>query len=308
MNKERSCLLIYNPTSGKEKEGNIVDYYEYALKKNNYRVDVLGTSYPHHATKAVAEADNYDIVFSIGGDGTLNEVVRGNYQRKDKLTICPVPCGTCNDVASMLGYKHNYVNNLNMALNGEVRNIDILTINDTPFIYVAGVGKFMNIPYATKSSDKKKIGYSAYLKESIPEVISQLKQFKAQITLDKKKLETDAYSLMMFSNSNHIAGVNNFHRNVLLDDQRMEVLLCKAKNRREFISSFAKHLMGFNSNEITALKAKEVAIKLLDRPEHNWCIDGEEYISSSDEYTITVADQMNFLVPSTNTKKLFLRK
>lgn len=65
------------------------------------------TKHTNHATEIVKNAQNYDIVFSIGGDGTLNEVVRGNHLRDRKLTICPLPSGTCNDVATMLGYGKN---------------------------------------------------------------------------------------------------------------------------------------------------------------------------------------------------------
>lgn len=307
-NKDKSCLIVYNPTSGKKQEGKIIDYYEQTLNKKNYDVDVLETKYSHQATEIVANADNYDVVFSVGGDGTLNEIVRGNYQRKDKLTICPVPSGTCNDVASMLGYGRNYINNLEMAINGEIRSIDIATINDTPFVYVAGIGKFMNIPYATKTSNKNKIGYGAYLQSAIPEVLSDLKRFRAEIIADKEKLENEAYSLMMFSNSNHIAGVSNFNKNVFLDDNMLEVLLCTAKNKREFISAFGKYLMGFNSKEIIPFKANEITVRLLDRYEHNWCIDGEEYRQSTNEYNIRVANQMNFLVPKGHAKSLFLKK
>lgn len=57
--------------------------------------------------------------------------------------------------------------------------MDIGTINDNPFVYVAGMGKLMNIPNETKKEYKQKIDYMAYLKEGIAEVISKVKQYKA---------------------------------------------------------------------------------------------------------------------------------
>ena len=60
--------------------------------------------------------------------------------------------------------------NIELALDGDVKSMDIGTINDTPFVYVVGMGKFMNVPYETKSADKKKNGYLAYLKEAFNEI------------------------------------------------------------------------------------------------------------------------------------------
>ena len=53
--------------------------------------------------------------------------------------------------------------NIDLLLNGSVKNIDICTINGQPFSYCAAFGNFVNISYETPRSLKKKIGYLAYL-------------------------------------------------------------------------------------------------------------------------------------------------
>ena len=85
----------------------------------------------------------------------------------------------------------------------------------------------------------------------------------------------------------------------------MEVLLCKASNKTEFIRNFLRYFIGIKSDEIISLKAHEVTIKLLDRPDKKWCIDGEEYDHDGDEYTIKIKETMRFLTPKTKTKTLF---
>jgi len=302
--ENKKCLIIYNPVSGKKISEDLLETYKRILLEKGYTTDIVATKYSNHATETVAMAEYYDIVFSLGGDGTLNEVVKGNYERDEKLTICPLPSGTCNDVATMLGYGKNPIKNLNNALNGEIHNLDIGTINDRPFAYVVGMGKLMNIPYETKGIDKRKNGYMAYIKEGLHEAIEQMKRYKAEITVDGKQIDGN-YSLIMVSNSNHIAGINGFHKNVCLDDGRMEVLLCKSKNKREFIINFLKYFLGIPSNDIISLKAHDVSVKLLDVPEKKWCIDGEKYDYEGGEYHIEIKDKMSFLTPKIKTKKLF---
>ena len=304
MKKKKSCLIIYNPRSGKGKVKEKIDIYEKILKEHDFEVDIIGTKGMGYATEAIVEAEYHDIVFAVGGDGTLNEVVRGNLMRQKKLTICPLPSGTCNDVATMLGYGQDPVKNMELVLTGEEKTMDICTINNTPFVYVVGMGKFMNIPYETKSTDKRKAGYLAYVKDALKEALDKLRRYKAEITIDGE-IYDGYYSLIMVSNSNHVAGIDRFHKNVCLNDGEIEVLLCKAKNKGQFISNFLMLFLGRKSNEMIALKAKEVNIKLIDKPSKKWCIDGEKYEYEGMTFDIKVNKKMNVLVPKKNEEKLF---
>ena len=304
MKKKKNCLIIYNPRSGKGKVKEKIDIYEKILKENWYEVDIIGTKGIGYATEAVVEAEYHDIVFAVGGDGTLNEVVRGNLMRQKKLTICPLPSGTCNDVATMLGYGNDPVKNMELVLSGKVCNMDIGTINNTPFVYVVGMGKFMNIPYETKSADKRKAGYLAYLKDGIKEALDKLRRYKAEITIDGEKMD-GLYSLIMISNSDHVAGVDRFHKEVCLNDGVMEVLLCLARTKWQFVKNFLFLFLGRKTSMIKSLKAKDIKIKLLNKPSKKWCIDGEKYEYSGDTFHIKANKKMNILVPAKNVQKLF---
>lgn len=302
--KDKKCLIIYNPLSGKGKAQENINIYHRMLKDKGYEVDIIATKRTNHATEAIIEARDYDIVFAVGGDGTLNEVVKGNIQRKSRLTICPLPSGTCNDVATMLGYGQDPKKNIELALDGEIKDMDIGSINEDPFVYVVGMGKFMNVPYETKSSEKRKNGYMAYIKEGLREVLDKLKRYRAEVIVDGQKLD-GAYSLIMVSNSDHIAGVDRFHKEVCLDDGEMEVLLCKAKSKTEFIKSFLMLFLGYHSSDIISLKAHDVEIKLIDKPEKKWCIDGEEYNYEGEKYKISLKNKMKILAPKSSSTKLF---
>lgn len=306
MENKKKSLIVYNPISGHAIDYKTLNIYCETLRENGYEVKVVATEYPGHATEIVKTADDADIVFSIGGDGTLNEVVKGNYLREKGIPVCPLSAGTCNDVATMLGYGKDPIENLNRALNGEVEEVDIGMINDDPFVYVVGMGKFMNIPYETKGKDKRKNGYLAYIKAALPELINKLKRYKAEVEVDGEKKD-GSYSLIMVSNSNHIAGIDGFHRDVCLDDGEMEILLCRAENKRQFIRNFLMHFIGKKTDDIISLKGHDVSIRFLDKPEKNWCIDGEKLDYEGSDYKIRVGSKMPFVTTSKKNKKLFKR-
>lgn len=303
--ERKRVLIIYNPNSGKKDKNYLCAKYKELLMKYGYNVSIVQTKYPNHATTVIKNAPHFDIVFSLGGDGTLNEVIAGNMEREDKLNICPLPLGTCNDVATMLGYGKDPIENLEKAISGELHDLDIGTINNTPFIYVVGMGKFMNIPYEADSIEKKKMGYFSYLKMGVKELINKIKKYKAKIKIDGKELDGN-YSMIMVSNSNHIAGVDNFHKDVKLDDGQFEILLCKSSDIVDMSINFMRYFMGLETENIISLKGHDIDIEMDEISEKNWCIDGEELKDNSRRIKILPKTKMKILTPKNiRNKKLF---
>lgn len=303
--ERKRVLIIYNPNSGKKDKNYLCAKYKELLMKYGYNVSIVQTKYPNHATTVIKNAPHFDIVFSLGGDGTLNEVIAGNMEREDKLNICPLPLGTCNDVATMLGYGKDPIENLEKAISGELHDLDIGTINNTPFIYVVGMGKFMNIPYEADSIEKKKMGYFSYLKMGVKELINKIKKYKAKIKIDGKELDGN-YSMIMVSNSNHIAGVDNFHKDVKLDDGQFEILLCKSSDIVDMSINFIRYFMGLETENIISLKGHDIDIEMDEISEKNWCIDGEELKENSKRIRILPKAKMKILTPKNiRNKKLF---
>ena len=282
------------------------DYYK-KITECGYDVDICFTKRPDHAREIVEDANRYDIVYSMGGDGTLNEVVNGNIKRHDRMAVCPLPMGSCNDVASMLGYTKSPLENLDLALHGDIREIDIGMINGKAFTYVAGMGKFMHIPYETARERKSKSGYLAYIREGIKEFFQDTKRYKTKIVLDGIELE-DEYSLIIISNSNHIAGVPEFYKDVKLDDGQLEVLLCKSKNRGDLVNTFIQFFLGNHTKNLISIKANDIDIKFSELPEKNWCIDGEKLEKNSLHYHISANDKKKKNKTWGKGKKIFKKE
>ena len=174
----KTCVLIYNPNSGHVFKTKYLKEYKNILIKNGYTPKFIATCYRGHAKEIISHLEKVDLVISMGGDGTFNEIVSGNLERKEPLIISHIPVGTTNDIGVMFGYGKDIKNNLKLLLKGCVKEMDICLINNQPVVYVAGFGKFMQVPYLTPRKLKKKYGYIAYLIEGIKDYFSPTKLYK----------------------------------------------------------------------------------------------------------------------------------
>ena len=100
----KKCVVIYNPQSGHKNIANLLPQIKKILSDYDYDAEILCTEYKGHATEIVKKLEHVDLVISMGGDGTFNESVTGNFMRKDRLVCAHIPVGTTNDIGVMMGY------------------------------------------------------------------------------------------------------------------------------------------------------------------------------------------------------------
>ena len=232
----KECTVIYNPNSGHKEVKKYLQQIEKILNKKGYNTTIYRTEYKGHATELITQIEHTDLVMSFGGDGTFNEIMTGNFKRKDRLLLTHIPVGTTNDIGSMLGYTKNIIENVKLSLNGIVKKIDIGLINNHPFIYVAGFGKYMNISYETPRELKKQIGKLAYIKEGITTFFQKTKLYDISYEIDGEKYR-GLFSFILISNANHIAGLKNVYKDIKLDDNRFEVVFCTIRKKKDLLKS-----------------------------------------------------------------------
>ena len=302
----KKCVIICNPNSGHTNKSNIIGRFRTILDENNYNVDVRYTKYPGHATKIVsALSDKTDLVISLGGDGTFNEIINGNLKRTNKLLLSHIPLGTTNDLGAIFGMTKSPVNNLKLILSGEVRTIDICHINDRPFIYVAALGKFVDVAYDTPRKLKKNLGHMAYLYNGFKSFFDKTKLFEMTYEANGEKI-TGLYSLVLICNARRIGGFEVF-KEVKMDDDQFEVVMTNITTKKDIV----KTLYYLATSDITKLpgiyffRTNHLKITLKEQPNKNWCLDGEQYRSREKTYDITINKEVKMLIPKTEIKNIF---
>jgi YegS/Rv2252/BmrU family lipid kinase len=91
--------------------------------------DWAGTVYPTHAIELARQAaeEGYELVISVGGDGTVHEVINGLMQAQDvhRPRLGIVPMGTGNDFAYSLGIEPKPAEAVQRIFTGQPRRVDI---------------------------------------------------------------------------------------------------------------------------------------------------------------------------------------
>jgi len=303
----KKCVIIMNPQSGKQKKITTYQGFYDILREHGYDTDIILTKAKGDAEKIIQSLDkSIDLVISAGGDGTLNETVTGNLKRKKPLVLAPLPLGSTNDVGNMYGLDQDVYNNLKEILEGTQKKVDICYINNTPFVYIACLGDYIDMAYRTPRELKAKYGKIAYLIYGTKYFFNKMHHYDIRFKVDGKEYE-GTYSFIFISNSSRIAGQPDVYSNVKLNDNKFEVAMANPKNKKELLRLFTKidSMDVKDITEIVHFQTDNFEIEFKDDLKTSWCIDGEEYNNNSNKFCFKVNQNMKMQIPKENIHQLF---
>lgn len=162
-----SRRAIVNPVSG---SGDHADYVERLLAGRGF--DVERTAGPGDAVAFGREAvaDGASEVCVCGGDGTINEVVRGVDAAGGlgDVTLSVVPVGTANLLAGNVGVP-DVPTAVDIADTGDVRTVDVGFADDEPFLVSTIAGFPADASLSASSDLKAKFGPLAFVLTGVQE-------------------------------------------------------------------------------------------------------------------------------------------
>ncbi len=302
------CVLIYNPNSGRLTNRYEIKRIYKILENYGYDTEIKYTEYKGHAKEMTKKLKDVDLLLCAGGDGTLNEVISGNIERKKPILLGHLPLGSVNDVAHMYGMTNNTFRNIVMLLHGAQKNIDVCLLNNNPFVYVACIGAFVDISYATPRKLKEKFGKLAYVIYGIKQLKQKLQHYNVKYTVDGVTREKK-FSFIFLTNSCRLGGMNfkNILNDVKLDDNKFEVIMLDINGRWD-IFRIVRHLTHFRElNEIpgvTYFKTDNIKLEFDEVPP-SWCIDGDELEHNEKVFEIKINKDNTMLLPTKNLDRLF---
>jgi YegS/Rv2252/BmrU family lipid kinase len=260
----RAATLIYNPYAGRLRGGSmgLVRRVADALAAAGHRVSALATKAPGDATRLArqAVAGGADVVLSLGGDGTLNEVLNG--MARSDVPLGVIPAGTANVLARELDLGCDPLRAARRLAELEPRKVGagLLHTSDQPsryFMLMAGVGFDAHIVYNLHVPLKARLGQIAYWVGALREFGRRLDEFDAEV-------EGRGYrcSFALASRVRNYAGWLRIAREVSLADELFEIVLCEGTSTfGDYLRYLGTVLTGSvaNAKGMCFLRAAEVS-------------------------------------------------
>ena len=203
-------LFIVNPSSGRQnfqqKLKDIMGTLIYEQICST--IDVYFTEKQDDAMQKAAslKPGEYDFVVSVGGDGTLNEVINGIMIGRSEIPVAVISFGTVNDFATYLQLPQDTKHFCDIIRHLRVKKVDVGKANDKYFINVVAAGLLTDIGYKVPKDKKAAMGKMAYYMEGAMDLPKKFnKAFKLRFELGDGMIEEEVL-LFIVANSQSVGG------------------------------------------------------------------------------------------------------
>lgn len=271
----KKMLFIMNPFAGQKRANRVLPDILLQFSEAGYEVNTVMTTGTGAATRAAeAYGKDVELVVCCGGDGTLNEMVSGMMQREDPVPMGYIPLGSTNDFAASLHLPSHVEEAALRCVEGTAFHMDVGSLNDRYFNYIAAFGAFTEASYATPQQIKNALGHLAYILEGVKS-LGRLQPIHVRITADGETFEED-YLFGAVTNTVSLGGVLRLDPSrVLLDDGMYELLLVKNPQNPAEAQAMLSALMlqNYDGPLVRMLRASDILFE--SNHEISWTIDGE---------------------------------
>lgn len=256
-------IFIVNSVAGKGKYKKIVPNIEKVCKERNYDYEIRYITEDLSGESIAREyKDEENVIYIVGGDGTLTRTLPGIVGTKNKLGI--IPSGSGNDT-----YKA-----IKMLPKGE-SVIDLGKINDTYFINVACTGLDAEIGNNVDTLRNTIIPSSQLYNASIVYTFFKYK-FKKVIFKTDIKTISSKYSIISICNGAYYGGGYNIAPKSQLTDGLLDVYYVEKMNRLKIIALILKLKKGKHEGKRRVHKFRTNHVELEIEQEVTFNVDGEK--------------------------------
>lgn len=264
-NNNRTLLLL-NPKAGTRGLSNLIRQ----LDKFRDEFDFVEVSEIVDLKSFIkSRIDSYETFIAVGGDGTVNSLA-SNLVNTDRI-LGVLPYGSGNGFAREMGFRRNIRSLAKDIKRKEFFGIDVLRINDSACVNVAGVG--IDSFVAHSFNTRRKRGLWNYGITAL-KIVSKLKPFKASVKINNNLIEDQFYMVS-------VANTRQFGNDAFLapqarpDDGKFNVILLKPFPKF-LLPLFLVRLLGGTLKESAYVKYFESASPgVIYTSETRFHIDGE---------------------------------
>lgn len=262
--------LIINLTAGGGKpRSHLKTIFKY-LKENGFNFKVSYTSHHGEATELAQKAADkgVDLIISVGGDGTVNEIVNGIMKSDNNPTLGIIPLGWANDFIKSVNIPPDVTQACKILVQGKTKKIDVGVINKKIyFANICGVGFDAEVAqYANQIKNRhpnwRILSAFIYIFATIKKLLSPFRCYKVKIKIDQQEIQTKILFIAI-SNGKIYGGRFKITPEAILDDGLLDICLVEEMGRFKYLSIIPKVFKGTHGGikGISFYKAKEIIVQ-----------------------------------------------
>lgn len=256
-------IFIVNPISGKGKTLKAVDRIKKVCEEENLDYEIYFTEYPKDATK-IARKYRFtkNIIYSVGGDGTLNEVLNAIVGTKNLLGV--IPAGSGNDFYKTLS-----------KIDEEYPVIDIGKVNDRYFINIISIGIDAEVANNVSLMKKRKVPTNQIYNASLIYTFFKYKYKDIELSIDEKEQKKGKCTILTICNGQVYGGGYKIAPSAKLTDGYFDVYYVEKVNKPQLPSLINMLKQGIHEKHNKVHKSQATKIKFKCDKELVCNIDGE---------------------------------
>src|ERR1700716_1690009 len=223
-------LLIVNPAS--RRAARIRRKALKAFAEAGVDCDVMSTEAPGSAAAIAKDhAHKYDAVFTLGGDGTVMEVLGALAHHGPPIGV--LAGGTANVVARTFHIPLNPIRAIPILLNGDEALVDLGRLGDgRRFAIGVGVGLDATMISEAPANLKKRFGFMAYVIGGYKAVLRN-KKFKLRLTVDGIVYDRTASAVLVANLGAVLNDLVAFGDGIMYDDGLLNACVFSPTNLRD---------------------------------------------------------------------------
>jgi diacylglycerol kinase (ATP) len=258
--------LIANPGAGKPQESSKqLELAIRLLQQHGMEVDVALAKPKEEATPLAKKAvkDGYDMVIGLGGDGTLEAVLRGMVGRKTPMGMIPI--GTQNNIAKSLGIPTDMEEACTLIASRNVRKLDLgrVKVKNGKKLYFFELTAVGLVAAIYPEANELQEGKLSKLKDVALTLIQQEPEPEVFLTLDdESKIQVNTM-LVVVSNAPMFGANFLVAPDATVTDGLLDISVYPGFSKTELLAYFARiRDEGFSANEkVQRYRASKIEIK-----------------------------------------------
>lgn len=296
----KKIYIIVNPVSANGLTGSEWPKYEIILREKGFSFETAYTEYPEHATSLAREAikAGYTTLLSVGGDGTMNEVINGFFENgcciNENARLAVFSRGTGCDFIRALGLKKNIEPVIELLKRDTAMYCDIgkVTYNkygnrlDTRyFLNISDIGIGGETTYRVNKSSKALKGFLSFMFGALSAIAAYNNKIFEIVIDDRIQIKARLNSVIV-ANGRYFGGGMEVAPNALLDDGLFDIIIFGDLTKLEVLKSFPLIYKGTHLKhpKLRYYKGKHIKVACEDAVLIE--IDGEQPGTSDAEFEL----------------------